>query len=176
MRGARRRVPFPCCLTLVACAPRLPRVRGERLVGRSRRRRAGLGSEGRGQPRGGEPASAFLTGARVPPHVVGAQATEGLLWDGLWRVLWTQAARIPTASLRFRTSTAFQCRRKRMFLSDCVCFWRGRRGLNAEVFLGSCGTDWRPGNRGRRCSPGVTLLGFNGPHSLTSRLLSEIGK
>ena len=43
-------------------------------------------------------------------------------------------------------------------------------------FLGSCGTDWRPGNRGRRCSPGVTLLGFNGPHSLTSRLLSEIGK
>lgn len=32
------------------------------------------------------------------------------------------------------------------------------------------------GNRGRRFSPGVTLLGFNGHYSLTSGLLSEIEK
>lgn len=74
----------------------------------------------------------------------------------------------PTASLRFRTSTAFLCRRKQMF--NCVSLWEGWRGLNADGFFGSCDTDWRPRNRGRRRSPGVPLgfLWFSLTHKKAS--------
>lgn len=75
--------------------------------------------------RGWEADPAFFGGARISSHVAGAQATNWLLWDGLWRIIWTRSACILTASLRFRTFTVLQCRRKRMFRLGCIRFWGG---------------------------------------------------
>lgn len=74
-----------------------PHVPGERRVGRSPRRRAGLAAEGRGPRRGAELAREECRN-RGFPHVLGSERASGCFGTGLRRVLWMEAAGIPTAS------------------------------------------------------------------------------
>lgn len=64
-----------------ASTPRRPQVPGERRVGRSPRRRAGLGAEGRGPGRGADLVSERNAGAGLSPHEAGAQESQWLPWD-----------------------------------------------------------------------------------------------
>lgn len=75
---------------------------------------------------------------------LGPWRASGCFGSGLWRGLWTEAARIPAASLKFLTSTGSQCRRRRAFRATYVRFWGGWCRLYSGGFFGSCGTEWRP--------------------------------
>lgn len=81
---------------------------GERRVGRSPRRRAGLGAEGRVPGRGADLVPD--AGAGLSPHEAGAQASQWLLWD--WALAGPLDGRCPHPFCVFKTSylPAFWCR------------------------------------------------------------------
>ena len=103
--------PFHCCLTLGASAPRLPRVPGERRVGRSRSWQAALGAKGRGPLRGGEPILRSSRELGYPRTWLGPRRPIGCFGMDCGGLFGRRLPAFPTASLRFRIF----CRRKRMF-------------------------------------------------------------
>lgn len=105
----RRRISFPCSLTRVRPLPAARRFRARAAWAAARG--GALGWERRGTGRGGVQTWS-LRGMQEPGFLrtrLGPRRANGCLGTGLWRVLRTEAARIPFASLRLPSSTAFWC-------------------------------------------------------------------